>query len=79
MERSKGDESMMLDIFENYELIRLSESNRYLVRNALELYRNQITAKLYGDIEDDIDPVYHDIELLEIDEILELLKEEDDE
>jgi len=66
----------MID-FENYQDIKLSESNRSVVRDALEHYRVLVTARLYGDVDSIFIREKHDIELLEIDEILELMEEND--
>ena len=65
----------MID-FENYQDIKLSESNRDVIREALEHYRNVVTARLYGDVKTPYIQEKHDIELLEIDEILELMENE---
>ena len=65
----------LLEEIENFRMIKLSESNRYLVREALEAYRNEKTSDLY----DERDPNradYIDVEILEIDEILELIGDE---
>lgn len=56
----------------NTREIPLNDSNRMIIRSALELYRNETTIKLYGDL---CNIEYYDIELLEIDEILQLLKD----
>lgn len=66
----------MIDL-ENYQDIKLSESNRDVIRSALEHYRNVVTIKLYGDVESPYIQEKHDIELLEIDEILELMEEKE--
>jgi ribosomal protein L20A (L18A) len=63
---------------QNYKDIKLSESNREIVRDALEMYRNKVTERLYSDIGTNYTN-YHDIMILEIDEILEVLGVEDDE
>jgi len=56
---------MLLEQFENYKTVKLSESNRQILRDALEYYRNAVTVSLYTEGNE-----YEDIELLEIDEIL---------
>jgi hypothetical protein len=53
---------------ENYRTVELSESNREIILTALELYRTTVTEKLCDDPTE-----YHDIELLEIDEIIETI------
>ena len=64
-----------MNILENYIDIKLSESNRSIIRDALEAYRNEVTAKVYGDTESVFDTEYHDIMLDEIDEIMVLMVE----
>jgi hypothetical protein len=64
-----------MNILENYVDIKLSESNRSIIRDALEAYRNEVTAKVYGDTESVFDTEYHDIMLDEIDEIMVLVVE----
>ena len=67
----------MINMFaeiEKYRLIRTNESNRSIIRTALEQYRNIVTMHLYT--AKDYSAEYHDIELLEIDEILENLGED---
>jgi hypothetical protein len=64
-----------MNILENYVDIKLSESNRSIIRDALEAYRNEVTAKVYGDTESVFDTEYHDIMLDEIDEIMVLMVE----
>lgn len=62
---------MFLDNPKTFDLI---ESQRFIIGEALEAYRNEVTARLY----DERDPNRADavdIELLEIDEILELIGE----
>jgi hypothetical protein len=58
---------------ENYKDIKLSESYRDIIRDALELYRNEVTKRLHSEVESIFVTEYHDIMLLEIDEILEVL------
>ena len=57
---------------QNYKDIKLSESNREIIRDALEMYRNVVTKRLYSDVKTNY-ANYHDIMILEIDEILEVL------
>ena len=57
---------------QNYKDIKLSESNREIIRDALEMYRNEVTERLYSDVRTNY-ANYHDIMILEIDEILEVL------
>lgn len=58
---------------ENVKNVKLSESNRDIIRDALEMYRNEVTKRLYAEVESNYVNEYHDIMLLEIDEILEVL------
>jgi hypothetical protein len=53
---------------QNYKDIKLSESNREIIRDALEMYRNVVTKRLYSDVRTNY-ANYHDIMILEIDEI----------
>jgi hypothetical protein len=55
----------------------LSESNREIIKDALEMYRNEVTKKLYSDVKSNYTTEYHDIMILEIDEILEVLGTEE--
>jgi len=55
--------------------IFLSDSNRIIIREALEAHRNELTAKLYGDVPSNCSTEYFDIEIQEVDEILEQLGE----
>ena len=57
---------------QNYKDIKLSESNREIIRDVLEMYRNVVTKRLYSDVRTNY-ANYHDIMILEIDEILEVL------
>jgi hypothetical protein len=57
---------------QNYKDIKLSESNREIIRDALEMYRNVVTKRLYSEVRTNY-ANYHDIMILEIDEILEIL------
>ena len=57
---------------QNYKDIKLSESNREIIKDALEMYRNVVTKRLYSDVRTNY-ANYHDIMILEIDEILEVL------
>ena len=50
-----------------------SESNRDIIKDALEMYRNEVTRRLYSEVKSNFVTEYHDIMLLEIDEILEVL------
>jgi len=59
---------------ENFKDINLSESNREIIKDALEMYRNEVTKRLYSDVKSIFVAEYHDIMLLEIDEILENLE-----
>jgi hypothetical protein len=61
---------------ENYKDIKLSESNREIIRDALEMYRNEVTKRLYSEVGTNYAD-YHDIMILEIDEILEVLRVEE--
>jgi|APGre2960657404_1045060.scaffolds.fasta_scaffold252889_1 hypothetical protein len=58
---------------QDYKNITLSVSNRNIIRDALEMYRNEMTKKLYSDVESNFTTEYYDIELLEIDEVIEIL------
>lgn len=64
-----------MDEMERYRDIKLSESYRSIISTALEEYRNTVTQRLYSDIETNYDNEYHDIELIEIDEILQLMED----
>ena len=50
-----------------------SESNRDIIKDALEMYRNEVTRRLYSEVKSNFVTEYHDIMLLDIDEILEVL------
>ena len=65
----------LLEEIENFRMIKLSESNQYIVREALEAYRNEKTDDLHFE-RDPNRAEYIDIEILEIDEILELIGDE---
>ena len=58
----------LLDTIENNKMIKLSESNRYIIENALIAYKN---ISVYQNDSDE----YIEIQSLEIDEILEKIKD----
>jgi hypothetical protein len=58
----------LLEQVENFKMVKLSESNRELIRNALEAYNN---ISVYQSNDDD----YIEVQSLEINEILEKVKE----
>ena len=62
---------------QNYKNIKLSESEREVIRDALEMYRNEVTKRLYSEVKSNFTTEYHDIMILEIDEILEIVSEEE--
>jgi|LauGreDrversion4_2_1035121.scaffolds.fasta_scaffold36107_4 hypothetical protein len=64
----------MLNLSGN-KIISLNESHTEAVKEALELYRNQLTLKLYGNTKSNFNTEYYDIEILVVDEILEKLGE----
>lgn len=61
--------------FDNKTIV-LDASHRIAMREALELYRNKLTAGLYGDSSSNLKTEYFDIEIEVVDEILELLGED---
>jgi hypothetical protein len=65
---------MMIDV-ENCRMVKMSESNRYIVRELLEKYRNEATMQMF-DNTSEYNQEYWDIMVLEIDEILESIGEE---
>jgi hypothetical protein len=65
---------MLSHELENFKDIKLSESNREILKDALEMYRNEVTKRLYSEVKSIFVTEYHDIMLLEIDEILENLE-----
>ena len=64
-----------IETAENFRTIKLSESNRSIIRDALEAYRNNRTIALYSE-RDPNRADFVDIEILEIDEIFDLIGDE---
>ena len=65
------------EMMENYNQVKLSQSNREVIREALEMFRNHVTLMAYGDTESHYDGEYLDIMLDEVDEILQFVEEKE--